>query len=43
MEGNGIMKRGNDEIMKGNFTNGFLNGIGFIKYLGSKIEYFGEV
>lgn len=28
-------------IYKGNFENGFLNGLGFIKYTKNNLEYFG--
>ena len=43
MEGKGVMVTYNKDIYKGNFLNGSLNGLGFIKYTKNNLEYFGQV
>lgn len=43
INGKGVMRTSDLKLIKGNFKDGLLNGLGVTKYLGTGLEYFGEL
>ena len=43
IEGQGTMWTSNQQVLKGDFIDGMLNGLGYVKYLGNNLEFFGQI
>ena len=43
IEGSGTMWTTKGQLLRGNFVDGMLNGLGYVKYLGNNLEFFGQI